>query len=122
MPRSAFSCTITAGAITGACQIPDASQTIPANILYAIQIIDTATQKSFTLQQVPNITGTNWALDHYGPPATTTNVPAAHQQPWIVDPRPVAIAEASTSSIRLERYIPALEEFLSLPLRSRLSR
>jgi hypothetical protein len=73
---TAFSCTITAGAITGSCQIPDAALTSPANILYSVQITNTATQKSFTMQQVANITGTTWALDHYGPPSPTTNVQA----------------------------------------------
>ncbi len=74
-----FSCAITAGAITGSCQIPDAALTTPANILYSIQVADTSTGnknsgKTFTLQQVANITGTTWALDHYGPPASTTNI------------------------------------------------
>jgi lysophospholipase L1-like esterase len=74
-----FSCTITAGAITGTCEVPDAALTTPANILYSIQISDTSTGnkssgKAFTLQQVANVTGASWALDHYGPPASTTAV------------------------------------------------
>jgi lysophospholipase L1-like esterase len=71
---AAFSCTITAGAITGTCSIPDAALTSPANILYAIQITDTGSHQAFVLQAVPNVTGTTFALDSYGPPANTTNV------------------------------------------------
>jgi hypothetical protein len=44
--------------------------------LYSVTVTNTATQKSFTLQQVANVTGTSWALDHYGPPANTTNIQA----------------------------------------------
>jgi lysophospholipase L1-like esterase len=71
---TAFSGTITAGAVVAGFQVPDACLTSPANILYTIQITNTATQKSFTLQGVPNVCGSSWALDQYGPPATTTNV------------------------------------------------
>jgi hypothetical protein len=70
----AFSCTITSGAITGTCQVPDAALTIPANILYSIQIRNTASQQAFTLQSVPNVTGSTWALDEYAPPAQMTHV------------------------------------------------
>jgi hypothetical protein len=47
---------------------------IPANILYSIQIRNTASQQAFTLQSVPNVTGSTWALDEYAPPAQTTHV------------------------------------------------
>ncbi|MCU1251545.1 MAG: Collagen triple helix repeat-containing protein [Edaphobacter sp.] len=70
----AFSCTIFAGAITGTCQIPDAALTSQANILYSIQVTNTASQRAFTFSAVPNITGATWALDSYAPPAQTTNV------------------------------------------------
>ncbi|WP_213805770.1 hypothetical protein [Granulicella sp. dw_53] len=69
----AFTCTITAGAIIGACQIPDAALTTPANILYSIQISSTANQRAFVLPSVPNITGHTWALDAYAPSAQTSN-------------------------------------------------
>jgi hypothetical protein len=71
---TAFSGTITAGAIVAGFQVPDACLTSPANILYSVQVVNTATQKSFTLQGVPSVCGASWALDQYGPPATTTNV------------------------------------------------
>jgi trimeric autotransporter adhesin len=71
---SAFSCTITAGAIVGSCQIPDAALTNPANILYSVQVTNTTQQHAFTLQPIPNITGATFALDDYGPPAFTSNV------------------------------------------------
>jgi hypothetical protein len=70
----AWSCTIASGAITGSCQIPDSALTTPANIAYAITVIRTSDLKQWTLQAVPGITGTTWALDAYGPPANTTNV------------------------------------------------
>ena len=38
---AAFTCTITAGALTG-CSVPDACLTTPANILYSIQITNTS--------------------------------------------------------------------------------
>jgi hypothetical protein len=84
-----FPCQVTAGAIVGAitetgsvsgvCQVPDATLTTPANILYSIQVCDNSTGQRtsgqcYTLQQVIGVSGTTWALDHYGPPATTTNV------------------------------------------------
>lgn len=70
----AFPCTITAGAITGTCQVPDATLTTPANILYSVQVTNTATHAAFILQAVPGISGATWALDHYGPPAATSNI------------------------------------------------
>ncbi|WP_433963678.1 hypothetical protein [Tunturiibacter gelidiferens] len=70
----AFTCAITAGAIAGTCQIPDSALTTPANILYAVQITNTASQSAFVFPPVPNITGATWALDAYAPPAQTTNV------------------------------------------------
>ena len=85
---TAFQCQITNGAIGGAltetgsyagtCQVPDATMTVPANILYQIQVADTSTGnvtsgKSYTLQSVVGVSGTTWPLDHYGPPSTTTN-------------------------------------------------
>jgi hypothetical protein len=75
---TAFSCSITAGAIASGCQIPDSALTTPANILYSVQITNTATtpHTAFTLQQVAGITGATWALDSYGPPAQTTGVQA----------------------------------------------
>ena len=69
----AFSCTITAGLISGTCQIPDSALTTPANILYAVLITNTTTQKSFGYV-VAGITGSTWALDSYGPPAQTSNI------------------------------------------------
>jgi hypothetical protein len=69
-----YSCTIVSGVITGACQIPDAALTNTPNLLYSIQITNTAAQRAFTLTAVPNITGATWALDAYAPPAQTTNV------------------------------------------------
>jgi lysophospholipase L1-like esterase len=71
---TAFSGTIASGAIAAGFQVPDACLTTPANILYSVQITNTATQKSFTLQSVPNVCGTTWALDHYGPPSPTSNI------------------------------------------------
>ena len=73
---TAFSCTIVNGAITGSCSIPDAALTEPANISYAITITDTASTpaESFSFQNVPNITGSTWALDQYAPAAPTNNV------------------------------------------------
>jgi hypothetical protein len=50
----AFICTITNGAITGTCAIPDSALTIPAHILYAIQITNTASQSAFVMTAVPN--------------------------------------------------------------------
>jgi hypothetical protein len=67
----AFSCTITAGALSG-CQVPDSAATTPANLLYTIDVTDTATSVTFRLPTVPNITGTSWALDAYAPSAVTT--------------------------------------------------
>jgi hypothetical protein len=87
----AFACQIVAGVITGAltetntvsgvCSVPDATQTIPANILYSIQVIDQSTGlrtsgAAYTLQAVIGVSGTTWALDHYGPPASTSNIQA----------------------------------------------
>lgn len=65
---TAYPCTIASGAITGTCQIPDSALTTPANILYQITVTNRATSASFTLYQVPSITGTTWPLDSYGPP------------------------------------------------------
>ncbi len=70
----AYSCTIVAGAITGTCRIPDSALTSTPNLLYSIQIMNTASQRAFTLNAVPNITGSTWALDAYAPPEQTTNV------------------------------------------------
>jgi Concanavalin A-like lectin/glucanases superfamily len=70
---AALPCTITAGAITGTCQIPDSALTTPANLLYTIDVTNTATNTTFRLPTVPNITGTSWALDQYAPSAVTTN-------------------------------------------------
>jgi hypothetical protein len=71
-----FTCTITSGAITGGCSVPDSALTTPANILYLIQITNTSVTPnlSFSLQQVAGVTGTTWALDAYGPPAQTSAV------------------------------------------------
>jgi hypothetical protein len=70
----AFSCTISAGAITGTCTIPDSALTTPAHILYTIQVINTTSHTAFTLERVTGITGTTWPLDHYGPPSPTSGV------------------------------------------------
>ncbi|MGF7180372.1 hypothetical protein [Tunturiibacter psychrotolerans] len=69
---AAIPCTITGGAITGVCQIPDSKLTTPANILYSIQI-SASNQHAFVLPAVANITGATWALDSYAPPAQTSN-------------------------------------------------
>ncbi len=86
---TAFECKITNGAIggmlqqdgtfSGTCLVPDATMTVPANINYQITVVDTSTGlltsgKSYTLQGVQGVSGATWALDHYGPPAKTTNV------------------------------------------------
>jgi hypothetical protein len=88
---TAFACNIASGAITtmvqpdgtssGACNVPDAGLTAPANILYLIQVCNTSTGlstsgKCYTLQAVVGVSGSTWPLDHYGPPAPTTNVQA----------------------------------------------
>lgn len=88
---TAFACQIVAGVITGAigetgtvsgtCQVPDATMTIPANILYSIQVVDQSSGlrtsgQVYTLQQIVGVSGATWALDHYGPPASTTNIVA----------------------------------------------
>jgi lysophospholipase L1-like esterase len=85
---TAFSCKVIAGAITGqiqpdstvsgTCAVPDATQTTPANILYSVQVCNTSTGLStsgrcYTLQGVVGVSGSTWPLDHYGPPAQTTN-------------------------------------------------
>lgn len=87
-PQS-FACQIVSGAITGAisetgtvsgtCSVPDSSETTPANILYSFQVSDKSTGLAtsgyaYTIQGVVGVSGTTWALDHYGPPASTTNV------------------------------------------------
>ncbi|QMV19703.1 hypothetical protein GOB94_14125 [Granulicella sp. 5B5] len=84
---TAFSCAIADGAITtmnqpdgttsGTCAIPDATQTTPANILYTVQVCDTSTGrttsgKCYTMQQIPQISGATWPLDHYGSPTSTS--------------------------------------------------
>jgi hypothetical protein len=69
----AFSCTITAGAITGSCQIPDAALTTPTNLLYMIDVSAPSISQTFRLPIVPNVTGTTWALDSYAPSSATTN-------------------------------------------------
>jgi len=84
-----FGCHITTGAIDGAiqndgttsgtCSLPDSALTTPANIRYAFLVCDTSagnrtSGKCFMLQSVAGVTGTTWPLDHYGPPATTTNI------------------------------------------------
>jgi len=86
-----FACQIVAGAITGTisetgtvsgtCSVPDAAETTPANILYSFQVVDQSSGlktsgDAYTIQAVTGVSGTSWALDHYGPPATTTNVAA----------------------------------------------
>ncbi len=86
---TAFVCHVTAGAIDGAisqtgtvsgsCVVPDATQTTPANILYLITVSDTSSGLrtsgySYTMQGVIGVSGSSWALDHYGPPASTSNV------------------------------------------------
>lgn len=73
---SAFTCTITDGAISGTCQIPDAELTTPANLIYSIQITNTANSKAFTLQAVTDITGASWALDAFAPAAITSSTEA----------------------------------------------
>jgi hypothetical protein len=70
----AISCGITLGVLASNCLVPDAALTTPANIRYTIQITNTASQKTFVLNAVPNITGGSWALDAYAPPANTSNV------------------------------------------------
>jgi Collagen triple helix repeat (20 copies) len=70
----AISCGITLGVLASDCLVPDAALTTPANIRYTIQITNTAAQKSFVLNAVPNVTGTSFALDEYAPPANTINV------------------------------------------------
>jgi hypothetical protein len=57
----AFSCALTAGALSG-CHVPDACHTTPINLLYTIDITDTASGLSFRLPKVANICGTTWAL------------------------------------------------------------
>lgn len=69
-----FNCKITAGAITGICQVPDSALTTPARISYSIQISSTPSQKAVVLNAIPNITGSTWPLDEYAPAANTTNV------------------------------------------------
>ena len=74
----AFTCAISAGALSG-CSVPDAALASPPNFHYLVQISDTSvgnptSGKQFSLQGVAGITGTTWALDHYGPPAQTTNI------------------------------------------------
>jgi hypothetical protein len=71
---SAIPCTITAGAITGSCQVADSALTTPANIFYQITVSNTSTGKAFTMQAVANITGTTWPLDHYAPASVTSNI------------------------------------------------
>src|SRR5262245_18922410 len=66
----AFSCTITSGAITGTCQVPDAALTTPANTLYVIVVTNSNNGQSFSML-VTGVTGITWALDAYAPPATT---------------------------------------------------
>jgi hypothetical protein len=68
----AFSCTITAGALSG-CQVPDSALTTQVHLLYTIDVNDTASGFTFRLPTVPNITGANWALDAYAPSSATTN-------------------------------------------------
>ncbi len=73
----AIQCSIVAGAITPACNVPDSTYTTPAHILYNIQVVDTSTGsvssgRQFTLSTIPNITGATWALDAYAPTAATT--------------------------------------------------
>jgi hypothetical protein len=70
----AFPCPLTAGAISGVCQVPDAALTTPANILYSIQITNLQSHTALILNAVPNVTGATWPLDAYAPPAHTTNV------------------------------------------------
>src|SRR6202044_1146760 len=53
----------------------------PANILYQIQVLDQSTGQrtsglAYTMQAVVGVTGSTWALDHYGPPAQTSAVSA----------------------------------------------
>ena len=67
------------GSVSGACTVPDATQTTPANILYEIQVVDQSSGlrtsgMQYTLQGVVGVSGATWPLDHYGPPAATTNI------------------------------------------------
>jgi hypothetical protein len=72
-----FSCTITAGAITGGCSVPDAGTSSPSGFAYNITIADTSTGNLTSgqyakLTQVHNVTGSTWPLDHYSPLASVS--------------------------------------------------
>jgi len=82
---SSIACKVLNGAITGAitetgsvsgpCVVPDATQTVPANLLYSIQVQDQSvglrtSGTSYTLSAVAGVSGSTWALDHYAPPGS----------------------------------------------------
>jgi hypothetical protein len=91
---TAFACGITNGAITGliqengtasgTCAVPDSALTTPANVNYQAVITDISTGLRTSNQSysylVTGLTGSTFALDHYGPTANTTNLQAVQYQ------------------------------------------
>jgi len=107
----AIACQIVNGAITGAltesgsvsgsCVVPDSSLTTPQNIMYQIQVTDQSTGLrtsgiSYTLHTVVGVSGSTWALDHYGPPAQTTNVSPLESSVGTVLPSPCVVPSVFT--------------------------
>jgi hypothetical protein len=83
--------------------VPDSALTTPANILYTFIVCDTSTGnrtsgKCYTVQSVPNVTGSTWALDHYGPPAQTSNVAALQAAVGATTPSSCILPSVFTNS------------------------
>lgn len=66
-----FTANITNGAVAEGFQVPDSCTASPVtpntNLFYSVQVYNSTTKQSFTLQHVTGVCGSSWALDSYVP-------------------------------------------------------